>query len=175
MKKIEQKKSASAGTDNGQKRLKKTINPHQYIPSSGDVSREDIENYPAVRYLKTFAQAVQSKTTGNRECSILCSDCPFAADNNGSGLHCTQLEMQQPRLAVEIAIRWEREHKHTYLDEFFNWFPEAFKTVLDVKIRNNELCRCNFFDGKCPKRTQPSMTCWQCWNQLYIEHEESEK
>ena len=178
MKFLKRKKSASVAADNGQKRLKKTINPHQYTPSSGDVSREDIEIYPAVRYLKTFARAVQSKTTGNRECSILCSDCPFGSDNNGLGLHCAQLEMKHPEQAVAIAIKWEREHgqqahTHTYLGELLARFPNATQNLIEEQARDEQIYRCNFFGGECPKVTQPSMMCWECWNRPYVSPEES--
>jgi hypothetical protein len=180
MKKKTNKSPLSAGTDNGQKRLKKTTNPHQYTPSSGDVSREDIENYPAVRYLKTFARAVQSKTTGNRECSILCSDCPFGSNNNGLNLHCAQFEMQHPEQAVAIAIKWEREHgqqahTHTYLDELFARFPNAIQSLLEDQAREEEIYRCNFFGGECSVTLGQKMPCSECWNQPYKESEESEK
>lgn len=55
-----------------------------------------------------------------------CRECPFASDNNGTGLVCKEFICTFPDKANEIILNWCKEHPvETRQDRFLKIFPNA--------------------------------------------------
>ena len=64
------------------------------------------------------------------EC-VICEGCPLSTDNNGKALNCREFEKNYPEATIAAVQEYHerKTKKHTYLDDFFNKFPDAPKAL----------------------------------------------
>lgn len=60
-----------------------------------------------------------------------CGKCPLSKNNNGKKLACDRYEERFPEEAIAAVREWHesKTKKYTYLDDFFDKFPDAPKAI----------------------------------------------
>ena len=66
-------------------------------------------------------------------CGLNCSEiCPVSNRNNGTDTDCSELKAENPEKYIALLQKWVCEHTKTYAEDFFEKFPNAKKTAMDL-------------------------------------------
>lgn len=111
----------------------------------------------------------------------ICFECPLSSNSNGKNKVCRAFENNYPSEAIEIVQKWSDEHPpKTLLTEFLERYPNAKmngdgfpSNIIPCSlglIERKDICknRCLYFYDKGRR------PCYDCWNTLVEESEETE-